>query len=100
MARVRTCADTLQILADLMASITPAPQPSSSCETLDVAEDNDNVTLGQTTEDMLPDLEDAMEELDMDAKKEEKVIKPPTADSDSFGAQIYYFPDEIGRAHV
>ena len=50
-------------------------------------------TLGQNSEDILPDLEDAMEEILKETKddiKEKVAAKPPPGS----GAQVYYFPGE------
>ena len=98
LVRIRTCADTLQILTELLSNISP-PSSSGVSESVDHDDDTSDhvvetsdVTLGHTNDDMLPDLEDAMEELENedDQKNEKPVMKPST----ETGAQVYYFPGE------
>ena len=89
--RLRTCADTIACISELAASVAPpAPAPDTMENTADTEAE---VTLGQNSEDILPDLEDAMEEILKETKddiKEKVAVKPPPGS----GAQVYYFPGE------
>ena len=89
--RLRTCADTIACISELAASVAPpAPAPDTMENTADTEAE---VTLGQNSEDILPDLEDAMEEILKETKddiKEKVAAKPPPGS----GAQVYYFPGE------
>merc|ERR1719319_2039456 len=61
MVRLRTCADTLQLLAEIGAGLAQ-PEVQDSGEEDGEGED---ATIAGQTEDMLPDLEDAMVELNV-----------------------------------
>ena len=94
MVRLRTCADTLQLLAELAAGLTP-PESQEVAREEEVEEE---ATLAGQTEDMLPDLEDAMVELtearkekEQEAKKEKERTR---SSSGSGGAQVFFFPGE------
>ena len=93
LVRLRTCADTLQLLAELASGLTP-PESQEGGE--EVAETEvDDATLGGETEDMLPDLEDAMVELTEAKKKEEEDKDRRRSSSGSGpGAQVFFFPGE------
>ena len=91
--RLRTCADTIACISELAASVAP-PAPAPAPDTMENTADTEaEVTLGQNSEDILPDLEDAMEEILKETKddiKEKVAVKPPPGS----GAQVYYFPGE------
>jgi len=89
--RVRTCADTLQLLAELGGGLATVAEQESSSE---MSEEGSDVTLGQQSEDMLPDLEDAMVELTEKKVESTEKEKPKPAPSSVPGAQIFYFPGE------
>ena len=59
LVRVRTSADTLQLLAELGAGFAGVANQEV---TVEISVDGSDVTLGQTSEDMLHDIEDAMVE--------------------------------------
>ena len=90
--RIRTCADTLQILSDLVSSVSP---PAPVGDNLDVSDTNEDVetdvTMGQKSEDMLPDLEDAMEDLVKETDERKKVT---TKASPAPGSQVYFVPGD------
>jgi len=89
--RIRTCADTLQLLAELGGGLATVTEQEASSE---MPEEGSDVTLGQQSEDMLPDLEDAMVELTekkVETTEKEKTKPPPSSVP---GAQIFYFPGE------
>jgi len=90
LVRVRTCADTLQLLAELGGGLATTAEQEVTTE---ISEEGSDVTLGQQSEDMLPDLEDAMVELNekkISATEKEKPKPVPAGP----GAQVFYFPGE------
>ena len=92
MVRLRTCADTLQLLAEIGAGLAP-PEVQDSGEEDGEGED---ATIAGQTEDMLPDLEDAMVELN-EAKKvedEQEVAAKRRPSGGQAGAQVFFFPGE------
>ena len=95
--RLRTCADTLQLLAELLTSL--APPPASTEESVPECPDTEaDVTMAHNTEDLLPDLEDAMAELQSSAgRKEEKSCPAPETGP---GSQLYFFPGEGTKLEV
>ena len=102
--RLRTCNDTLVLLAALMASIsedTPA-KASSGVSTREPSVAKENAYDSQEIpNDVVPDLADAMAELEAsevddvneDKVATEKVGKCSMAKTKS-GAQVFFFPDE------
>jgi len=94
LVRVRTCADTLQLLAELGAGVGSGSGTAAEQEVnRDISEEGSDVTLGQQSDDMLPDLEDAMVELSniKTSSAEKEKIKPTPAGP---GAQVFFFPGE------
>ena len=88
MVRLRTCADTLQLLTELAAGLTP-PEDQELAREEEVEEE---ATLAGQTEDMLPDLEDAMVEL-TGAKKEKERTRSSSGGGGA-GPQVFFFPGE------
>jgi len=95
LVRVRTCADTLQLLSDLGAGVA-GPQEHIEVNR-DISEEGSDVTMGQQSEDMLPDLEDAMVELSnkktITAEKGQPKLSIAGSGPGS-GAQVFFFPGE------
>ena len=98
--RLRTCADTLQLLAELLTSLTPPPAPEES--PAECPQTEADVTSAHINEDLLPDLEDAMEELQSSAenKQAKSSPKPETGPVSGPGSQLYFFPGEGNKVEV
>lgn len=93
LVRVRTCADTLQLLINVFSGFSDSETTLSVTES---ASEDKSLQIESETGNILPDLEDAMAELmgpkDSKPEKEEKeeLEKPrPTC-----GTQVFFFPDE------
>eukprot|EP00092_Neocalanus_flemingeri_P029317 GFUD01031829.1.p1 GENE.GFUD01031829.1~~GFUD01031829.1.p1 ORF type:complete len:1567 (-),score=501.95 GFUD01031829.1:381-5081(-) len=91
LVRVRTCADTLQLLAELGAGLGSVTEQEVN---RDIPEEGSDVTLGQQSEDMLPDLEDAMVELSTKKTSTSDKEKPKPPPVPGPGAQVFFFPGE------
>ena len=88
--RLRTCSDTLLILAEVAETIatlsaTAAASGPASRESSGQPEDSQ-----QIGDEVIPDLEDAMAELD----EKRKASNPRTKRKSSSGAQVFFFPNE------
>ena len=100
--RLRTCADTLQLLAELVSSLTPPPAPTEENQP-EVPDTQADVTMAQNTEDLLPDLEDAMEELESSAEAKQQKSSSPGGSQGQMsgpGSQLYFFPGEGNNVEV
>ena len=113
--RLRTCVDTVAIIAEIGKDIAYVlsdnsnrqSRSSSSCPTskeTSVEPDSNNLVLPQVSEEVIPDLADAMAELDDKVSEKDKARK----DSEKYnkrkhknkkqkGAQVFFFPNEGGN---
>jgi len=97
MVRIRTCADTIQLLAELAGGLAASTVEEESRES-SVEPDVQSAPEHNESDNMLPDLEDAMEELETDKisatepRKEKPTSHQPV--NTSPGAQVFFFPDE------
>ena len=87
LVRVRTSADTLQLLAELWAGFAGAANL-----TVEISVDGSDVTQGQTSEDMLHDIEDAM--MESSIKKTSAIEKEKPIVNTARPGEVFYFPGE------
>ena len=101
--RLRTCNDTLMLLAAMIASIsedTPVRSTSVSSRESSMAKDNAMYDNQEIPSDVVPDLADAMAELEAsevnDANEADNVGKVGKCSmtKTKSGAQVFFFPDE------
>ena len=86
---VRTSADTLQLLAQLWAGFVGAANQEVLVE---ISVDGIDATQGQTSEDMLHDIEDAMVESSI--KKTSAIEKEKPMVNTARPGEVFYFPGE------
>ena len=89
LVRVRTCVDTLQLLITVFSGFAAE---DSTAPTGDFLVEEDCLQVESDAGDILPDLEDAMEELMEPKVKVEKEEKEKPRQGP--GTQVFFFPDE------
>ena len=95
--RLRTCSDTIALLAEaggVLAKFVAgtSSKVSSGSPSREVSETPHSIPdIQQVSDDVIPDLEDAMAELDIKQKKNSGNKIPK---KDRAGAQVFFFPDE------
>ena len=95
LVRVRTCTDTIQLLAELAAGMADSQTHGAGQDQEQVRVEGDDVTLeGEHSEDMLPDLEDAMVELSQQKVGEKEKGSKTSPSQQQQGAQVFFFPGE------
>jgi len=88
LVRLRTCADSLQLLVSVLSGFSEEqkPEPEQNIQ-------EQSMQVESEKEDILPDLEDAMEELEAAVKQHKEPQRerqqPPLP-----GTQVFFFPDE------
>ena len=111
--RLRTCADTILVLTEVadnvarlsaaasVASAAAAPASSSSSRLSENQPTDEDPQ--QVPDEVLPDLEDAMAELEVEAAANtaaaSKKAKPRRRGGDK-GAQVFFFPNEGGNVKI
>ena len=108
--RLRTCADTILVLTEVAdnvarlsaaASVASAAAPASSSSSR-LSERQSTEDPQQVPDEVLPDLEDAMAELEVEAAANtaaSKKAKPRRRGGDK-GAQVFFFPNEGGNVKI
>jgi len=100
LVRVRTCADTLQLLVTVFAGFSDETG-SSGTSSLPVGDVSVEEEVGgsESEDQLLPDLEDAMEELTQkeEASSSEAVSEDRRSRKEP-GTQVFFFPDEGGAS--
>ena len=89
LVRVRTSADTLQLLAELGPGFAGVANQEV---TVEISVDGSYVTQGQTSEDMLHDIEDAM--VESSVKKTTAIEKEKPMVTPARPGEVFYFPGE------
>ena len=113
--RIRTCNDTIQLLTDFATSIPAVIQGQSLNSTRENSAQREDASAAasnqrqQVSDDVVPDLADAMAELDMmennahTSSKQDKEVGNTTTHAErgkskvaktKGGAQVFFFPDE------
>ena len=110
--RIRTCADTIQLLADMVKNSAVFPSTSSSKSSREGSEDPElpeaimqkdggNDDTGSVEESVVPEMADAMRELEREEEEKEGKEKGAAERSHcsgggggGAGAQVFFFPDE------
>ena len=113
--RIRTCVDTVAIIAEIGKDIAHVfsdkgngqSRNSSSCPTSkenSAEPDVNNLVLPQVSEEVIPDLADAMAELDEELSEKnksrvanDKFSKRKHKKKKQKGAQVFFFPNEGGN---
>ena len=112
--RLRTCADTILVLTEVAdnvarlsaaASVASAAAPASSSSSRLSENQSTDQDPQQVPDEVLPDLEDAMAELEVEAAANtaaaaaSKKAKPRRRGGDK-GAQVFFFPNEGGNVKI
>ena len=108
--RIRTCADTIQLITDLVKNSAVFPSANSSKSSRADSEDpelpeaimqkdggGDNEDACSVEESVVPEMADAMRELEREEEEEEgakEALERSHRCAGSSGAQVFFFPDE------
>ena len=104
--RIRTCADTIQLITDIVKNSVIFPSTASSKSSRESSEDPEvpeavmqkdggNDDTCSVEESVVPEMADAMRELEREEEEEGKVaMERSHRGGGGSGAQVFFFPDE------
>ena len=106
--RIRTCADTIQLIADIVKNSAVFPSSASSKSSREGSEDPEipeavmqkdggNEDTCSVEESVVPEMADAMRELEREEEEEGKskvAMERSQCGGGGSGAQVFFFPDE------